>query len=119
MLHHAKLIVGIKDREIALEPDEFGVAAEHLGGDGVEGTKPGHALDRIADNAADTLAHFACRLVREGDAQDFGRVGFTREDQMGKSGCQCGRLAGASPRQHENGTIGCEYGFALWRVQAA
>src|SRR3546814_8413335 len=42
LLQQAKLIVGVEDREIAVEPDQLGVAAEHLRADRVEGAEPGH-----------------------------------------------------------------------------
>src|SRR3546814_13708521 len=65
LLENAELVVGIEDGEIALQADQFGVAAEHLRRDAVKGAEPGHALDRVADHAPDALAHFARRLVGE------------------------------------------------------
>src|SRR3546814_1256837 len=73
LLENAELVVGIEDGEIALQADQFGVAAEHLRRDAVKGAEPGHALDRVADHAPDALAHFARRLVGEGHRENFGR----------------------------------------------
>src|SRR3546814_461966 len=59
LLEDTELVVGVEDGEIALQPDQFGVAAEHLCRDAVEGAEPRHALDRVADHPPDALAHLA------------------------------------------------------------
>src|SRR3546814_8295751 len=40
LFEDAELVVGVEDGEIALQSDEFGVTAQHLGGDAVKGTEP-------------------------------------------------------------------------------
>ena len=45
LLDDAELVVGVEDREVGLQTDEFGVAAQHPCGDGVEGPEPRHALE--------------------------------------------------------------------------
>ena len=48
LLEHAQLVVGVEDREVGLEPDQLGVAAQHPRRDRVEGAEPRHAFDRAA-----------------------------------------------------------------------
>jgi len=45
------------------------VAAQDLGGDGVERAQPSQILGRAADDLTDTRAHFPGGLVGEGDRQ--------------------------------------------------
>ena len=44
LLEQADLVVGVEDGEARLQADQFGVAAQDLGADRVEGAEPGHAL---------------------------------------------------------------------------
>ncbi len=117
LLDQPQLIVGVDDGVIALEPDQLGMTAQHLRADRVEGAEPRHALDRIADVAADPLAHLARGLVGEGDAQDFARPGARRRDQMRKAGGERGGLARACPGQHQHRTFGRQHGIALGLVE--
>ena len=60
-------VVGVEDGEVRAQAGKFGMAAEQLDADGVEGAQPRHALDRLADEDADALLHLARGLVGEGD----------------------------------------------------
>ena len=117
LLQHAQLIVGVDDREIGLEADQFGVAAQHLGGNRVESAEPGHALDRRADQLADTLAHFARGAVGEGDAEDLAWPGQAAAHQMRQPAGERRRLAGTGTRQHQHRALGGQNCLALGRVQ--
>ena len=75
LLHQAQLVVGIQDGEVGFQPRQLGMAAQHLGADGVEGAQPLHAFDHAADQGADALLHLARGLVGEGDAQHLARPG--------------------------------------------
>src|SRR3546814_6825341 len=72
LLQQPKLIVRVKDREIALQSRQFGMATKHFRPDGMKCAKPGHALHRLADNTPDALPHFSRGLVGEGNGQYFG-----------------------------------------------
>ena len=119
LLHHAQLIVGVEDREVGLQPDQFGMAAQHLRADCVEGAEPRHAFNVVADNPPHPLTHFARRLVREGDAQDFGRIGFACVEEVCEPRRQCRGLPSARTRQHEHRPIGGQHRLTLRRVQSA
>ncbi|CAM3267397.1 hypothetical protein SPAN111604_13990 [Sphingomonas antarctica] len=119
LLHHAQLVVGVEYGEVGLQPGKLGVAAQHLRADRVKRTEPGHALHRIADQAADALAHLPRRLVGEGDAEDFRRVCFPRVDEVREAGGQRGGLAGAGAGEDQDRAIRGEYGLTLRRVEAA
>ena len=42
------LVIGIQNREVGLQPHQFGMAAQYLGRQRVERAHPGHPLRRIA-----------------------------------------------------------------------
>jgi hypothetical protein len=46
LLEQADLIVGVENGEIGFQAHQFGMAAQELDADRVEGAEPGHALDR-------------------------------------------------------------------------
>ena len=119
LFHHAQLVVGVENGEVRLQADEFGVAAEHLGGNRVESAEPRHPLDRVTDQPTHAFPHFPRGLVSEGDAQDFAGVRFPRVNKMREPRSQRRRLAGARARQHEDRAVGGEHSFTLRRVQAA
>ncbi len=117
LLEDAKLVVGVEDGEIALQPYQFGVAAQHLRRDAVKGAEPRHPLDRVADHPADALAHLARRLVGEGDGQDFGRPRAPRRDDVRQPRRQRRRLAGARPCEHQHRAFGGQHRLPLRTVQ--
>ena len=86
LLHQADLVVGVEDREIGLQSDQFGMAPEELRADRVEGAEPLHALDDTADEVADAVLHLPRGLVGEGDGEDFPRLGAVGGEQMGDPG---------------------------------
>jgi hypothetical protein len=118
LLEQADLVVGVEDGEVGPEAGQFGVAAQDLDADGVEGAEPGHALDRLADEKADALLHLAGGLVGEGDGEDLARPGEAEREDVGDAGGQHAGLAGAGAGQHEDGALGRLDGAALLLVQA-
>ena len=66
LLEQPDLVVGVEDREIRLQTDEFGMPAQDFRADRMKRAHPGHAFDE-AGQLPDPLAHFARRLVGEGD----------------------------------------------------
>ena len=118
LLQEAQLVVGVEDGEVGLQPDQLGMAAEHLGAGGVEGAEPGHALDRAAADRRDALLHLARRLVGEGDGEDLARPGFAGGDEVGEAGGQRRGLAGAGAGEDQHRPFGGEHGLALRRVEA-
>jgi hypothetical protein len=101
LLEQAQLIVRIQNGEIRLEADQFGVAAQHFRADRVKGAEPRQAVGD-AGQQSDPLAHFARRLVGEGDGEDLVRPRAPGGDEMGDAGRQHPRLADAGPRQHQH-----------------
>ena len=51
LLDQPRLVVGVEDGEVALQPDQLGMAAQHPHADRMEGAEP-HAVGRAADQAA-------------------------------------------------------------------
>ena len=75
LLDQAFLIVGVEDGVVRLQAHQFGMAAQDLGGDGVERAQPAQPFGRGADDVRDPLAHLARGLVGEGDGQKLPRPG--------------------------------------------
>src|SRR3546814_20681793 len=86
LLQQPKLIVRVKDREIALQSRQFGMATKHFRPDGMKCAKPGHALHRLADNTPDAFPHFPCGLVGEGNGPYFGGPRLAGDRQCVVSG---------------------------------
>lgn len=118
LLDQAHDIIGIENGEVGGEADEFGMPAQKLHADGVEGAEPGHAFDRTADQMADTLLHLARGLVGEGHRENLARKGLSRCQDVGNTGGENAGLAGAGACENEDRTIDGFDGFALFRVQA-
>ena len=80
LLQQPQLVVGVEDGEIGLEPDQLGVAAQHLAR-ATEWKVPSQGMPSTAsaDDPPDPLAHLARRLVGEGDGEDLGRPGAAGE----------------------------------------
>src|SRR5262249_31388118 len=83
------------------------------------GSEPGHALDHAAHHGADALFHLACRLVGEGDSEDFARTRASGGQDVGDASGQDTRLAGAGAREHQHGSVECNDRFALLWVEVA
>src|SRR3546814_2859360 len=49
LLHQAKLVVRVEDGEVGLQPHQFGMAAQHLRGDGVESAQPGRSEEHTSE----------------------------------------------------------------------
>ena len=118
LLDQPFLVVGVEDGEVRLQPNQFGVAAQDLGGDRVEGAKPAQALGGRADDVGDPLAHLARGLVGEGDDQQFPRLGSAGGQDVRQSRGQNAGLAGARARQHQHRPLGRLDRRALLGVQA-
>jgi hypothetical protein len=101
LLDQAGDVVGVEDGEIRAQTGQFGMAAQQLDADGVEGAQPWHALDRLANKHADAVLHLARRLVGEGDGEDLAGEGAASGQDMGDAGGEHARLAGARARQHQ------------------
>ena len=101
LLEQAQLIVRVEDGEVRLETDQLGVAAQHLGADGMERAEPRQAVGR-AGQQLDALAHLARRFVGEGDGEEFVRPCAAGGDEMGDAGRQHPRLADACAGEHQH-----------------
>jgi hypothetical protein len=117
LFEQAQLVVGVEDGEIRLQPDELGVTAQDFGADRVKRAKPGQSVGD-AGQQANALAHFARRLVGEGDGEDFVRARAARADDMRDAGRQHPRLADPGARQHQHWPVERFDGAALFFVEA-
>ena len=118
LLHHPQLIVGVEDREIAVQPDQLGMGAEHLGGDRMERAEPRHSFQRAARQLGHAIAHFPRRLVGEGDAEDLARPRQAAGDEVGEARGQRRGLAGAGAGEDQHRAFGRQHGLALRRIEA-
>ena len=100
LLQQAQLIVGIEDREVGLEPDQLGVAAQQAGAERMEGAEP-QALDALPEQPRDALDHLARRLVGEGHRERLVRPRPPGHQQVGKARGQHPGLAGAGAGEHQ------------------
>ena len=112
----AQLIVGIDDGIIAFQTDQFGVAAQHFGADGVERAQPWHTFHRRADQIAHPLAHFAGGAVGESNAKNLARPGKPHSHKVCEASRQGRRFAGPGARQHQNRPFCGQNGFTLGRI---
>ena len=100
LLDQPRLVVGVEDGEVALQPDQLGMAAQNPHADRMEGAEP-HAVGGAADQLRDAVQHFARRLVGEGDGEDLRRPGATGDQLVRDAGGQHASLAGAGAGQHQ------------------
>ena len=118
LLQQAELVVGVENIETAGEADERGVAAQHAGAERVERAEP-EALGGAPDDGGDALAHFARRLVGEGDGEHLARVRAAGQQDVREPGGQHARLAGAGAGEHQQRPIDGLDGFALFGIEAS
>ena len=101
LLQQPDLIVGVENGETGLEPDQFRVRAQHARADGMEGAQKRQAAAAGAEQRFHSLAHFARRLVGEGDRQHAPRLGASSGQEMRQPRGQHTGFAGARARQHQ------------------
>ena len=101
LLEQPDLVVGVEHGERRLQIHELGVAAHDLHADGVESSKPRHALDHAADQLADPRLHLPRSLVGEGHGEDLGRPRPALAQNMGNPRREHPRLAGPRAGKHE------------------
>ena len=118
LLAEADLVISVEDGEAGFEACEFCMLAKDLRADRVEGAEPSKALTCVADQVQRAFAHFAGRLVGEGDGQRLRWPGEAGADDVGEAGRQHARLARASPGQDEEWAIRRLDSFTLFGVQA-
>ena len=111
------LIVGVEDGEVRLQSRQFGMPPEDLDAERVESAEPWHPLDRLAQQPADPVLHFARGLVGEGNGQDLVRPCLAGMQQMRDPRGQRLGLAGSGARQHQNRAVQCLNRLTLRRVQ--
>jgi hypothetical protein len=94
------------------------MAAQDLGGHGVEGAEPAQALPLGTDQGERALAHLARGLVGEGDHQHLRRPGLALGEDVRDARGEHARLARARAGEDEQRAFGVEHGLALFGVEA-
>ena len=110
LLEQPQLVVGVEDGEARLQvqvahADEFGVAAQDLDADRVEGAEPRHPLDRLAQKLRDPRLHLARGLVGEGHGEDAAGGGPALGQKMCDAGGQRAGLAGAGAGEQQDRAV--------------
>ncbi len=114
---HEALAVGrVVDREVRLQPNAPGLAAQDPHARTVERADP-HGPGARPDEGLDALAHLARGLVREGDRKDLARLHIAVVEQVGDPVRQHARLARTGARDDEQRRSGVDDGLALLRVE--
>ena len=90
---------------------------QNFGADGVKGAEPLHGLRAFADQRLDAFAHFARRLVGEGDGENLPGACFPKRHNMRNAGRQRPCLARAGARKHQHRAIKRLDSGALLRIQ--
>ena len=83
----------------------------------VKSTHP-QVLGIRANHVLQTLAHFFCCLVGEGEGHDVKRINMLALDQVSNAKREYTGFAGTSSRYDHAGTIGIHHAFTLRLVQA-
>ncbi len=117
LFDQADLVVGVEDGEIGFQAHQFGMTAQKLDADGMEGAQPGHPLDRLPHHRAHTVFHLARGLVGKGHGEDFVGTRTARLQQMRDAGGQGAGLARACPGQHQHRPLDLFDRGALFGVQ--
>ncbi len=116
LLEQPHLVVGIEDGEIVAQADKFGVAAQDARTERMEGAEPDR-LCRPAHEVCHPLAHFAGRLVREGDRKHLVGTRAPEPQEMGKPRRQHTGLSRACARKHQDRPVQRLDSLALGRVE--
>ncbi len=117
LLQKPQLVVGVQNGEGGFQPHQLGMAAQDLGGDGVEGAQPRQALDLLADDLAHPLLHLARGLVGEGHRQNVPGLRLAGRQDMRQPRGQHAGLARARARQHQHRAVHRLDRGALFGVQ--
>ena len=116
LFEQAHLVIGVEDREIALQADEFRVASYDPGPERMERPEPDR-LGGTADQAADPLAHFARRPVGKGNREHLIGPRMAASQQMRQARRQNARLAGSGTREDQHRPVERLDGLALRAVE--
>ena len=117
LLEEPQLVVHVEDGEVRFQAGQFGMAAQELGRERVEGAEPGHALDHATDQVADAAAHLAGGLVGEGDGEDLVGLRAAGGEELGDAGGERPGLAGAGAGEHQDRAVESFDGSALVGVE--
>ncbi len=119
LLDEADLVVDVQNREIRLQADHFGVAAQDFHANRMERAHPRHALDHLADHLADAVLHLARRLVGEGDGQDLARMRAAEIEDVGDARGQNAGFSGSRAGQHQDRPVQGLHCFPLLGIEVA
>lgn len=117
------LVVVIENGELRGEADDFRMAAQELGADGVEGAHPERSgffgiSFRTVEVLGDALAHLGSGPIGEGNRKDLPREGPLGVNEVGNTRGEHARFTGACARKHEDRAFGGNDGEFLFGVEA-
>ena len=118
LLHEARLVVGVVDREARVDADRATVAPQDPRTEAVEGAHGDLSAGLLADQADDPLAHLAGGLVGEGHGQDVPGPDALDADEVGDPMGQDAGLAGPGAGQDEERALRRRDRAGLLRVEA-
>src|ERR1019366_10444682 len=90
---------------------------QDLHADRVEGAKPRHSLDNLANYFADALLHLARGLVGEGDGEDFRRPRPPEIEDVGDTRGQDAFFSGAGAGQDQHRPVQRLHRLALFGIE--
>ena len=107
----------VENREVRFQTHQFGVAAQDLHPDRVEGAKPRHSLDNLPHHLADAQLHLARGLVGEGHRQDLRRMRPAEPQDMRDPRCSRHGFSRFRARQDQHRAVQRLDREALLRIQ--
>ena len=113
LLDKALAVVGVENRKVAVVADQVDVAAKQPREDRVEGADPEAGGAASFEDAVDTVAHLARRLVGKGKRENVLRRNPDVADQVRDAEGNDARLARTRARKHHHGAFGGKHGLAL------
>jgi hypothetical protein len=117
LFDQARLVVGVQNGEIALEPDQLGVPAQNFRADGMKCAEPRHSLDDLSHHGADADLHFARGLVGESHRENVAGPRASGGEDVRYAGRENARFPGSGTGQNEHGPVERLDRKALLRIE--
>ena len=118
LLDDGELVGRIVDDEIARQADRRRLAAQQPRAERVKRRHP-HAAAVGAEQRLDARAHLFRGLVREGDGENFVRLGVAVADEVGDAAGDDAGLAGAGAGEDQQRPFDVQNRFALFGIEVS